>query len=261
MNPSRWYLLGFAALTPLSIEVGTNGDSILTVTTPRGTRIEVVGGVGEYGFVTRGCEGQVIRTDPVSYREVGGAIEQGLGTTGLSVGARGGWMHDDMTLGSSTLEEPPQRLVIENSYVNPYFTYERPRGSVGLGWVFHDKDFITTGERARLQDDHPLNDFSAHVRVGSDRRYLAIRWMEGVPLYSSGGYLTIGAGGHPGGGRWALDGGVGAGGPFEGAGIMVRTSYEFPNGLIASMRARIGVSSSLPATGVAAGVGYGALRP
>jgi hypothetical protein len=266
MSPNRWCLLGLVALMPLTVQVRTNGDSILTVTTSRGTRIEVLGGVGEYAFVTRGCEGKILRTDPVSYREAGGAIEQGLGATGLSVGARGGWMRDDMTLGPALVDPsqpipPAQRSVIENGYVNPYVTYERVRGSVGFGWIFHDKDFITSGEGARLQEEHPLNDFSAHLRVGSERRYMAIRWMEGVPLYSSGGYLTIGAGGHPGGGRCALYGGLGAGGPFEGAGIMFRAGYEFPTGLTASVRTRFGGSGTRLASGVAVGVGYGVIRP
>src|SRR5262245_34579684 len=247
MTRRRWGVMALRALTPLPIQMNPHGDSSATVTLSDGTRLEVYGGAGEYAFISRGCEGAVAQRRPVSFHDVGGAIEQGLGATGVSIGARGGWMKDDFAsteegidpgLAGVVIETP--RDVIENKYVNPYITYEKPGGSVGLGWVIHDKEFITAGEHARTEEQHQLNDFSGHLRMGSERRYFAVRWMESVPIYSGGGYLTIGVGGHPAGGPLSLCMGLAAGGPYEGAGIVIQTDYPVADGLNVVIRSRLG---------------------
>src|SRR5262245_61528550 len=121
MSRSLWCIVALSALTPISVQVHTDGDSSATVTLSNGTRIEVYGGVGEYAFITRGCEGTIIGERPVSFHDVGGGIEQGLGSTGLSIGVRGGWMRDDIASAEpfSDLAVPPPpiipREVIENS--------------------------------------------------------------------------------------------------------------------------------------------------
>ncbi len=265
MSRNHWCLIALTALAPISVQVQTHGDTT-TVIASDGTRFEVMGGVGEYAFISRGCEGEVIGKRPVSFRDLGGAVEHGIPGTGFSVGVRGGWMHDDIAgvtesgvVPASGLGAEP--LEVENRYVNPYFTYERPRGSVGLGWVLHDKEFITTGEGARKQNEHPLNDVSWHMRIGSEQHYVAARWMEGVPLYSSGGYFTLGVGGHPDNGPVPLFVGLGAGGPYEGAGLVIQTGYDFPAGVTANVRTRLGTSGSENASGVSIGLSYGTPRP
>ena len=40
-----------------------------------------------------------------------------------------------------------------------------------------------------------------------------------MPLYSDGGYFTMGVGGHPAGGPWTMFVGLSAGGPYDGAGL------------------------------------------
>jgi len=267
MSRSRWCLIALSALTPISVQVHTEGDTSATITMSDGTRVEVYGGAGEYSFISRGCEGVVSRR-PVSFHDVGGGIEQALGKTGLSIGVRGGWMRDDIgrleggnSFAPATESPDSTRVVIENRYVNPYITYEKPRGSVGLGWVAHDKEFITAGEGARQEDQHPLNDFSGHLRIGPERHYFAVRWMESVPIYSGGGYLTIGVGGRPANGRLSLYGGMGAGGPYEGAVIMLQAGYPLGNHVTVGARTRLGWSGDRNASGVALGVGYHSLRP
>lgn len=101
---------------------------------------------------------------------------------------------------------------------------------------------------------------SAHMRVGTEQHYFAIRWMEGVPLYSSGGYLDAGIGEHPAGSQLSIYSGLAAGGPFERDAFMIQGSYQLPNGVVASVRARTAFPFA-PSTGVAVGLGYHELRP
>src|SRR5206468_1277471 len=79
-----------------SVQVHEHGDTIATVVASDGTRFEVMAGAGEYAFVTRGCEGQVLSIQPGAFRDAGGAIEHGIGRIGLSLGVRGGIIHDDI---------------------------------------------------------------------------------------------------------------------------------------------------------------------
>lgn len=252
---------------PLSIRVSAPGDTVAPFVVRDGTRFEVLGGTGEYAFLTRGCEGQVVNTVPATFRDVGGRVEHGIGH-GITLGVRGGAVHDDI---AGTPEPAPvptrsgpipgTRNVANNVYVNPYFTYEKTTGSVGFGWVAHRREFVTADERARMFSKHPMNDFSAHLRIGRGGHYFAIRWMEGVPLASSGGYLNIGVGEQPAGRRLAIYGGMGTGGPYEGAGLMLNSTYQFPSGITTSVRTRFGFTSIHNTSGVAVGFGYGVLSP
>ena len=268
MSRSRWCLVALASLAPFSVQVHTQGDTIATVTAANGTRFEILTGAGDYAFITRGCNGTVLSSIPGSFRDAGARFEQDVGH-GIVLGVRGGLVHDDIAapppipIGVTPIPgtDLPGRIVRDNTHVNPYLTFEQEAGSVGLGWVHHEHAFVTTGEGARTQRDHPLNDMSAHIRFGAERHYFAIRWMEGVPIASSGGYLQMGMGGRPGGGRVLLYGGLGAGGPYEGAGLMFNGAYQFHSGITTSVRTRLGYSGNQGASGVAVGVGYGVFAP
>ncbi len=185
MGSSRWCLVALTTILPLSIRVSAPADSVASFVAKNGTRFEVLGGTGEYAFITRGCEGQVVNTVPGAFRDVGGRIEHSVGH-GMTLGVRGGVVHDDIaglpepvavTTPSGPI--PGTRNEIDNAYVNPYFTYEQTTGSVGFGWVAHQHEFVTTSEQARLVSNHSINDFSAHLRLGRTGHYFAIRWMDG----------------------------------------------------------------------------------
>lgn len=258
-------LVALSALAPVSVQLHATGDTVATVTAADGTRIEVFAGTGEYAFITRGCNGSILSQRPVTFRDAGAAVEQRLGRSGLSAGVRGGWMRDDIA-GIANVDPyagtvTDERIQIENRYANPYLTFERSRGSVGFGWVWHDKEFISATGGMHDETDRALNDVSWHLRIGSDRRYFAVRWMEAVPLYSGGGYLLIGLGGRPGGGALSLYRGMGAGGPYEGAGLLIQSDYRLPSGITAGVRSRLGYSGNHGASGVSIGVGYGTPRP
>lgn len=263
MHTGRALLIAMAAITPFSITLHERGDTLATVTTADGTQIEIAAGTGEYAFVSRGCNGKVTRRHEAAFRDAAVRVQQPVGHDGFAFGVRAGVMHDDLAGGDGVIppavpfpgEPQPPRQVSDNRYLNPYFVYEQPGGSVGMGYVWHEREFPTAGEGARQLADRPLNDMSAHVRFGPERNYFEVRWMEGMPLAADGGFLTVGFGGRPEGGPWTLFTGLGAGGPYEGAGVAFRVGRDIGDWNV-GVRSRLGVSGGAAASGVGLGIQY-----
>ena len=172
-------------------------------------------------------------------------------------------LHDDVGGGLGLVspqlplpgESDPPRQVTDNRYVNPYFVYEKPGGSVGLGYVWHEREFPTAGEYAREFPAHPLNDLSGHLRFGPERNHFEVRWMEGMPLAADGGFFTIGGGGRPNGGPTTVFVGLGAGGPYEGAGLALRVGQDIGDFNV-GVRTRLGSSGGANASGVGLAIQY-----
>ncbi len=264
MYTGRIALFALALVTPFSIELHAQGDTLATLTAVDGTQIEVIGGTGSYAFLSRGCNGNVIRRHPASFHEAATRVEVPIGSGGVRLGVRAGIVRDDFAGGDGNVTLPvlppsfpePERVLSTNRYVNPYFSFEPPGGSFGLGWVKHEHDFPTAGEGAREQADHPLNSLSAHLRFGPESRYFEMRWMEGMPLYADGGYLSLGTGGRAGNSPWTAFWGLAAGGPYEGAGLALRVGCETDVGVRLNARARLGMSGGSNASGIAVGLGW-----
>lgn len=265
MHAGRIALVALTLVTPISIELHAEGDTIATVTTADGTQLEIAAGAGAYAFVSRGCEGQILEQRPATFRDAAARVQVPLGRGGAALGVRAGIVRDDFAGGEGSAlpvfpGAGPDRIVAINRYVNPYFTFEPAGGSVGIGWVAHEHEFPTADEVAREQASHPLNDISWHVRIGGERHHFEARWMEGMPLYSDGGYFTLGVGGHPAGGPWTMFVGLGTGGPYEGAGLALRAGREWDSGLNVSVRSRLGKTGDANASGIAVGVGWSGRR-
>lgn len=225
------------------------------------TRVRVGAGVGTYAFIARGCEGEVIDEVPARFTDAGASLEHQVGRTPLVVGVRGGWVRHEIGTSRNNVSSfygVPLDATVENTYVNPYAALEGEAGGFGGGYVYHRNEFITAGEGAREHGDHPLNDLSWHARVGAvDGQHFVIQWMEGVPLSSGGGYLTALVGrpfeAHP---QWTLRGGLGAGGPHEGAGLVLRLERVMPDGVSLDVTGRMGFSGNRFAGGAALGMTY-----
>ena len=263
MHVGRALLIALTVVTPFSVQLHEGGDTLATVTAADGTQYEIAAGTGDYAFISRDCNGQVLRRHPASFHEGALRVEQPIGRRGFAVGVRAGIVVDDLAGGDGIVppsvpppgELQPPRVVTTNRYLNPYLAFNPPNGSVGAGVVFHEREFPTAGEGARDVQHHPLNDLSVHVRFGGEQHYFEARWMEGMPLYSDGGLLTLGVGGRPASGPWTFFGGLGAGGPYEGAGFAARFGRDVGDWNL-SVRSRLGVSGDAKAAGVALGVSY-----
>src|SRR5438445_12985812 len=105
----RLCLAALLAVTPVSLQTHSSGDTVATIIAPDGTRFEVMAGGGDYALITRGCTGDVVGIIDrvrVDYREAGVAIERGLGRSGVSLGVRGGWVRDEVGADSATHLDP-----------------------------------------------------------------------------------------------------------------------------------------------------------
>jgi hypothetical protein len=268
LHTGRALLVAITAITPFSITLHEQGDTLATVTTVDGTQFEIAGGSGEYAFISRGCNGEVLRRHPAAFREGAIRVQQPIGHGGFALGVRAGTVRDDLAGGDGRVspglpppnEPQPPRELSTNRYVNPYFTRDVPGGSVGGGYVWHEREFPTAGEGAREFTRRPLNQMSAHVRFGGELKHFEARWMEGMPLYSDGGMLNLGVGGRPGGGPVTFFGGLGAGGPYEGAGLALRLGYDVGDWNL-SARSRLGNSGGANASGLALGLSYAKRTP
>jgi len=246
-----------SAVMPVAIEI-PSAHYDTTGAVGGETRLRVAGGIGTYAFIARGCEGDAVDHVPVDFRDAAIALEHRFAGQPLVVGVRGGTVVDQ--IGHSELDlfpEVPEGTTVTTRYVNPYVALEQPESGFGLGWVAHDGEFITAGEHARTQPSHPLNDLSWHMRIGRlDGTYWLVQWMESEPIYSGGGYLAVTVGGRLPNSQLELRGGVSAGGPYEGAGLLIRGSYPIGDGLRVDLRGRGGVSGDKTAAGVGLGLEF-----
>ena len=258
MNLRSSALLGFVLLLPLSIEVPTSSDSGRA---GGETRITGIGAIGRYAIIDRGCEGQVIRTHPISFREAGGEIEHRFAND-VTVGLRGGTVRETATSSQVVTDYtvyPYRDSVIRteshwnNRYVNPSVSYEAPAFGIGAGWVLAEDRFRTGHEFSRI-------DPSFHLRIGArERVYFSAKYMESVPLYAGGGYIELGFGAHP-HRLWDFHMGIG-GAPFDGPGLAFSTDYRaLPHWALVG-RGRLGSSGGEPQSGIGLGLTYVSRRP
>jgi hypothetical protein len=249
MSRNLAFIVVLAAVAPLAVD--TSGPES-TAVSPGGTLLRASAGAASYAFLARGCNGQVLERVRAHAQDASVSIDQPLGVTGVHVGARAGSLRDRIdTTSSERFAGVPAGRTTTNRYVNPYLAYERAGAGIGAGALFHEREFLTAGERARTERGHAINDVSLHLRLGPDRGpHFIGRWMESEPLYSGGGYLTLGIGGT--GERLPLsfEVGLAAGGPYEGAGGFLKSRWQSRSGLGLDVAGRGGAEGSGASVGV-----------
>lgn len=242
-------LLAISIALPVSVEI-PNSDS----TGADGeTRVTVAGSMGRYGLIDRGCQGEVLRTHPHEYGEAGLEAVHRFGT-GVTMGVRAGTMHETVTTKAPDYSQFPVRDTVtvtewDNAYVNPTMGYEGSDGGVGVGVVMAREPFVRgPGEGLTVLP-------SVNVRIGHlDGVHLRASYMESVPLYSGGGYLTLGVGAHI---HRRFDTYVGlSGGHFDGPGLAFRGEYRALPNLAIIARTRVGHSGGERQSGFALGLAY-----
>lgn len=200
------------------------------------TTLALAGGTGTYALIARDCEGNPLSRLPVDYRELGGQIDQEI-TGPLHVGIRGGAFHEE---GQDSLA-----IVTTNSYANPYLAAEWRRVGLGVGAVWSKNPM-------RGRQDLETIPFSAHLRLGTRRMYVSGEIMEGMPLYSGGGYFAAGVGFRP---AASLDSWIGvSNGPFDGGGVLARANWHMNPRWTLDVNARLGSSESEKENAISVGV-------
>lgn len=258
-NPRLLGLGAFILLLPVSVEIPAESDSGRAGAE---TRISVIGAVGHYALIDRGCEGQVISTHPRDFREAGGEFQQRF-ANGVAVGARAGAVSERSETRFTVIDYSvyPYReslVVVKNEhtnlYVNPSLGVEGTSFGMGFGWILAREDF--NGAGGGPSEPGP----SFHLRLGRlERLYLRMSSMESVPLYSGGGYTEVGLGLHP-HRLWDLYMGYG-GGPYDGPGLVLKLDRRVNDHHAISSRARLGNSGGESQAGFGLGWTYVSSMP
>lgn len=200
-----------ALAMPVAIDVPTDSDSSYGGI----TRLRVSGGVGQYAIIARDCEGNVISKRPVGFQNLAGGIEHRLDRSPVWLGVRGGMLKDKIEGTGFTYE---------NTYVNPYVNFDWTYVGLGAGVIARDKPFVRNGD-SWLDTSEGGSDYSGNVRLGrEDRAYVKLQVMESMPLYSDGGYVTVGFGARMGDSPLSLYFGAGAE-PYDELGAVFRANY------------------------------------
>lgn len=198
------------------------------------TTLFVAGGGGSYGVITRGCDGPISKAK-VEYADLGASIDHAFeGPARLGIRAGGFWPQDG----------PPS-----NAYINPHAAFDWRLAGVGLGFVASRRSFP-------FHEDDVEPRVSAHVRFGRlDRFYVSSSWFENVPAASGGGYFDIGLGTRA---RRNLDlwFGVSGAGPYDGGGVLVKSSWRVSPTFSLALQARLGSSEDIDENAISLGVGY-----
>ena len=240
----------FALLLPVSIENPAARDSV--VGGEHETRVTVVGAIGNYAVIDRGCEGQVIATHPHEFSEAGIEVSHRF-PSNAAIGVRSGVVRDrshEIRTDYSVFPYRDSLVEVKDdvTYYNPYVAYDGRGGGLGAGWVISSGDFGNEGNKTVLP-------WSAHLRLGRlDGPYFRIGVMEGLPLYTGGGYAEAGLGMRP---NRSVDVYAGvSSGPYDGAGLMMKVDWRVQRNFALVVRGRVGNSGGEPQNGIGLGLTY-----
>lgn len=228
-------LAAFVAALPISVDAPSDSTGGSPGSHDGGTRVEAMGGVGQYGIVTRGCEGQTIS---VLHRQLasGGLVVEHETPAGLVLGVRGGAVEHSSDerradYGYGNVQVIPA-WTLTNRYVNPFVAYESRWSGAGVGWLSAQEPFVV-GERDPIRPT-----VTGHLRFGDrEGKSFTLRFMEDVPLESEG-HLSVQLGLRP-ARRFDLDLGVGVMGPFDGALIGAKGRFWLTPAAAAQVRAGV----------------------
>ncbi len=209
------------------------------------TTLEFGAGGGDYAFVIRDCSGDPISATRQPFKDAAVGVLHEL-SPGLSVGARGGYVE--------YIESEPFY------YVNPHMVVEGANLGFGVGVlisqsvlyapedVFPNIPDVSTFDRT--QKTYP----TFHARIGKPELNMWVSFMEGMPLYSSGGPWRYGVGVQL-SKKWDLSAFTSAG--FYGRpGVGVGLEYELTESLRIRSAGRYGDTFDVTEWGASGGLEY-----
>lgn len=219
----RWLnLLSMAAMAPLAVDVSpTLPDSSVTSLT-------IAMGSGDYAYVTRGCDNQVLSAEKRHFRESAIALNHDFkGAPELGVRA-------------TILDEMPeyeQGTVI----LNPYGALEGKKVGFGIGYVAVPDE----AQYYYYYDRHyEIVPASGHIRFGARTgTHFSMNLNEDIPLTSGGGAFRMGFGFRP---AKVADIWLGMGAiPYDKTGFVARTDIHATRFLDLHATGRLGGSEGI----------------
>ena len=231
---------GFLFLLPLIIGVPISEKDSSEMS------IKVVGGIGSYAYIHRGCKGEVLDKENAPFKDAGFSIDYKFKAP-LKIGLRSGYILEKQLWYDHTLR-PPTSKHRNNVYVNPNFAFEGKSFGIGFGPFFAQKDlYVRESKWGRTLP-------SWHLRFGSPKLYFSIHMLESVPLYSGGGYLNFGLGGAS--RKVSYWYGLGTRGPYDAAGFLAKTNFKLNQNWHLDLVGRLGTSAGISESAVSIGLNY-----
>ena len=213
------------------------------------TTLEIIGSIGQFANISRGCEGNISGKEKVPIEEVGLSIDHKF-TAPIRIGVRGSYFTAENTkdfYDQDTGSFSEHTVSSEILSLNPFFAIEGQRIAVGMGALW--TDLSLTDSRI----EHDLMP-SVMLRLGSlQEQYFTISVLHPSPLLSEG-FLSVGTGSqrhrHF---QWWIGAGIG---PYDKFGISSKSSIKLHQGLSMSLFGRFGGSEGIRESVVGVGLRY-----
>ena len=243
----RLLLLSFVGALPLQITTTSNDSTE--------TNFRVAGGFGQYAYVSRGCEGNVLDKERIPFSEFGVSVDHKTKTP-LRLGINATYIH---TRKERDLEGYYSYGYYDERYagnkrsreilaVNPFINAEWKYFALGGGY------FGANGPIFDRNDDSNEQFFSGYLRIGNIRStYFDVSIFHTAPVYS-GSYFKLGLGYRP---NPALGWWLGIGGlPYDKIGFMVKTDVRLRQHLSLDALIRLGGSEGISESAAGFGLTY-----
>jgi len=241
------FLFGLFVLAALPVgRVPVDGDSSKTT-------LRMYLGTGQYAYIERGCEGNIVERYPIPYQEASISVDHK--TSGrFRFGINGSYIRDkrlrDVRYIYDTNPGYDRKWKLQRTstfLVNPYFALDWKYLGMGLGIVTSNNGFFATESGFMAKG-------SASVRIGNPKKiYISASMFQDPPLLTSG-YFSLGFGSdevdkfH-----WWL--GVSAL-PYDRAGYIGRASILVRKGMFLNWLFRLGHSEGVDENAIGVGLTY-----
>lgn len=238
---ARWIQAALLGTLPLSITPMANDST--------STNVHLVGSLGQYADISRGCEGNVISKDSIPLRELGAAIDhRGSSSTRLGLNASYLFTEDEIDRFDPAIGYHMWELATSEVFaLNPYLMLESPKVGLGGGILWSNRSLPDGDTDKRI---YP----SFYLRVGKlDKIYFDLSAFHGLPLITEG-YAKIGLGSRRNPRfEWWL--GTGAG-PYDKLGLIGKSYVQLQPALHLNLFARLGSSEGVLESAAGVGLRY-----
>ncbi len=210
------------------------------------TTMSFSAGTGQYAYVSRGCEGQVLSKKEIPFLEFNASVDHNA-SSHAQIGLRASYIsthrrHEGYTFyGNEIIKLSDLQILTLNPVLNINWKYF----AIGGGFLWAGEDLPETDTRY-----FP----SAYLRVGNVHSfYVDASVFHKTPLISDG-YFTFGFGvsrSHK-FGYWI---GMG-GGPYDKVGLVLKTDLGIGTNLSLNVSGRLGTSENISENAINVGISY-----
>ncbi len=236
-------------LTPVIVSIDPESkDSSVTT-------FQVVGGRGSYAHITRGCEGNVISTERVPFREMGISVDHKFKGTPLRLGAR-------YHLFSHTLKEGEyvsatgyyREVKRKDAYIRSSLALDSRYIGLGFGRSY----FIHPRGKEDYTDYFNIEEspYGGYLRIGNiDRLNFKISVNDEL-VYSNGGMVSLYINTCSKLRKDRFRVGFNAGPPYDGNGLILGLDILLKNNLRLETSGRLGSSEGVSECAISMGLKY-----